>query len=159
MAPRFWLLISSGSKKKKPRCACLIEAKASHRQRTWTEVSSSSSPRLLHSGLSVSPVRWRCLRRVLCPVRSPVTTLDCDLLKDKNLTLVPRQGPDIKLEPVVGKYQRSATVSGAGSPAISHVVRDCVTTRTRKEKIQFFCSLQLAAPNTNHRISSLPAAT
>jgi hypothetical protein len=25
---------------------------------------------------------WRCLLRVLCPVRRPVTTLDCALLKD-----------------------------------------------------------------------------
>jgi hypothetical protein len=39
--------------------------------------------------------QWRCLRRVLCLVRSPVTNLDCNLLKDRNLTLVPRQGPDI----------------------------------------------------------------
>jgi hypothetical protein len=94
MAPRFWLLMSSSSKKKEPKCACLIEAKASHRQRMWAVVFSSTS-HFLHSGLSVSPIRWRCLRRVFCPVRSPVTTLDCDLLKDKNLTLVSRQGPDI----------------------------------------------------------------
>jgi hypothetical protein len=55
----------------------------------------SSAPHFLHSGLSINPIKWRCLRRVLCPVRSPVTTLDCTLPKDKNLTLVPRLGPDI----------------------------------------------------------------
>jgi hypothetical protein len=60
----------------------------------WAEVS-SSAPHFLHSGLSINPIKWRCLRRVLCPVRSPVTTLDCTLLKDRNLTLVPRLGPDI----------------------------------------------------------------
>jgi hypothetical protein len=96
IAPRFWLLMSFGSKKKEPKYACLIEAKASHRQRMWAEVS-SFAPHFLHSGLSVSPIKWRCLRRVLCPVRSPVTTLDCVLLKDRNLNLVPRQGPEINL--------------------------------------------------------------
>jgi hypothetical protein len=33
--------MSSGSKKKEPRCTYLIDAKASHRQRMWAEVSSS----------------------------------------------------------------------------------------------------------------------
>jgi len=33
--------------------------------------------------------------RVLCPVRRPVTALDCVLLKDRNLALAPRQGPEI----------------------------------------------------------------
>jgi len=55
MAPRLILLMSSGSKKE-PRYACLSEAKASHSQRMWAQVS-SSAPRLLHSGLSDSPIR------------------------------------------------------------------------------------------------------
>jgi hypothetical protein len=63
-------------------------------QRMWAEVS-SSAPHFLQSGLSLSPIRWRCLYRVLCLVRSPVTTLDCSLLRDKNLALVPRLGPEI----------------------------------------------------------------
>jgi hypothetical protein len=87
-------MMSYGSKKHEPRCACLIEGKASHQQRMWAEVS-SSAPHFLHSGLSINPIKWRSLRRVLCPVRSPVITLDCNLLKDRNLTLVPRLGPDI----------------------------------------------------------------
>jgi hypothetical protein len=33
IAPKLMLLISSGSKKKEPRCVCLSEAKASHSQR------------------------------------------------------------------------------------------------------------------------------
>jgi hypothetical protein len=86
-------LISSGSKKE-PRCAYLIKAKASHRQRMWTEVS-TPAPHLLHCGLSTNPIKWGRIRRVLCPVRCPATTLDCTLPKDKNLTLVPRLGPDI----------------------------------------------------------------
>jgi hypothetical protein len=86
--------MSSGSKKKEPKCACLIEAKASHWQAMWAEFS-SSTPHFLHSGLYVNLNKWRCLRRVLCPVRSRVTTLDCNLFKDRNLTLVPRQGHDI----------------------------------------------------------------
>jgi hypothetical protein len=66
--------MSSDSKKKEPKYACLIEAKASHRQRMWAEV--SSTPHFLHSGLYASPIKWRYLGRVLCPVRRPVTTLD-----------------------------------------------------------------------------------
>jgi len=93
MAPRLILLMSSGSMKE-PRYTCLCEAKASHSQRMWVEVS-SSAPHLLHSGLSNSPIRWRCLLRVLCPVRRPVTALQCVLLKDRNLALAPRQGPEI----------------------------------------------------------------
>ena len=45
-------------------------------------------PRLLHNGLSENPIRWRCLLRVLCPVRRPVTALDCVLLKERNLAVV-----------------------------------------------------------------------
>jgi len=67
MAPKPILLISSGSKRKEPRYTCLNEAKASHSQRMWAEVS-SFTPRLVHSGLSSSLSRWRCLLRVLCPV-------------------------------------------------------------------------------------------
>jgi len=94
MAPRLMLFMSSGSKKKESRYACLSEAKASHLQRMWAEVS-SSAPHLLHSGLSSCPRRWRCLLRVLCPVRRPVAALDCLLLKDRILPLAPRQGPEI----------------------------------------------------------------
>ena len=97
MAPRLILSMSSGSKTKETRYACLSEAKASHSQRMWAKVS-SSAPHLLHSGLSDSPRRWRCLLRVLCPVRRPVTPLDCLLLKDRNdrnLPLAPRQ--DLKI--------------------------------------------------------------
>jgi hypothetical protein len=56
---------------------------------------SSFAPHFLHNGLSVSLIKWRCLLRVLCPVVKPVTALDCILLKDKSLALVPRQGPKI----------------------------------------------------------------
>ena len=41
------------------------------------------------------PIRWRCLLRILCSVRRPLTALDCVLLKDRNLSLSPRQGPEI----------------------------------------------------------------
>jgi hypothetical protein len=94
MAPRLILLMSSGSKKKEHRYTCLSEGRASHSQRIWTKVS-SSAPYLLRSGLSDSPIRWRCLLRVLCPVRRPVTALNCVLLKDRNLTLAARQSPEI----------------------------------------------------------------
>jgi hypothetical protein len=94
MAHRFWLLISSGSKKKEPKCSCLIEAKASHWQRMWAEVW-SSAPHFLHSGLSINPIKRRCLCRILWPARSLVTTLDCTLVRDKSPILVPQKGPEI----------------------------------------------------------------
>jgi hypothetical protein len=92
MAPRLIFLILSGSRKE-PKYACVSEARASHRQRMWAEVL-SSTPHFLHSGLFVNLIKW-CLCRVLCLVRSPVTTLDCILLKDKSLILVPRNGLEI----------------------------------------------------------------
>ena len=67
---------------------------------------SSSAPHLLHNGLSDSLIRWRCLLRVLCPVRRPVTTLDCVLLKDRNLALAPGQGPEINSQPCLWVLQR-----------------------------------------------------
>jgi hypothetical protein len=97
MAPRLTFLIFSGSKNKEPRYARLSKARASHRQRIRAEVS-SFAPHFLHNGLSVSPIKWRCLLRVLRPVRKPVTALDCILLKDKSLALVPRWGPEINAQ-------------------------------------------------------------
>jgi len=88
MSPRRIPLMSSGSKKKEPRYTCLCEAKVSHSQRMWAAFS-SFTPHLLHNELSDSPIRWRCLLRMLCPVRRPVTTLDCVL------ALAPRQDPEI----------------------------------------------------------------
>ena len=94
MIPRLIFLMSSGSKKKEPRYACLSETRASQSQRTWAKFS-SSVPHLLHNEQSSSPSRWRCLLRVLRPVRRPITALDWVLLKDRNLALAPRQGPEI----------------------------------------------------------------
>ena len=37
--------------------------------------------------LQLSPIKCRCLFRMLGPVRRPVTTLDCVLLNDRNLVL------------------------------------------------------------------------
>jgi hypothetical protein len=48
----------------------------------WPEVS-SSLPRFLQIGLLLSPVTYKCLLKVLGPVREPLTTLDCVILKDK----------------------------------------------------------------------------
>jgi hypothetical protein len=83
MAPKLIPLMSSGSKKKEPRYTHLSEANGSYSQRMCSDVS-SSAPHILHSGLPDSPIRWRCLLRVLCPVRRPVAALDFVLLKDKN---------------------------------------------------------------------------
>jgi len=55
MAPITSSLISSGSKKKEPRYACLSEAKASHSHKMWTEVS-YSVPHFLQMGSLHSPI-------------------------------------------------------------------------------------------------------
>ena len=94
MAPILSFLISSGYKKKEPRYVCLFEAKSSHSHRMWTEVS-SSIPHFLQVQLLLSPNVYKYLLNVLCPVRRPVTTLDCVLLKDNNWALVARSRPEI----------------------------------------------------------------
>ena len=58
----------------------------------WIDVS-SSAPHLVHKGLQLSPIKCRCLVRVLCPVRRPVTILGCVLLKDSSLVLIAGLGP------------------------------------------------------------------
>jgi hypothetical protein len=47
-----------------------------------------SRPHFLQVGLLLSPITYKCLLRVLCPVRTPIITLDCVLLKDNNRALV-----------------------------------------------------------------------
>jgi hypothetical protein len=94
MVPILSFLISSGCKQKKPRCACLSEAKASHSHKMWTEV----SPSVLHFlqvALFPSPITYKLLLKVLCPVRRPITALDCVLLKDNNQALVTCLGPEV----------------------------------------------------------------
>ena len=49
-----------------------------------------SKPKLL-----LSPITYKYLLKVLCPVSRPITTLDCFLLKDNNRALVARLGPEI----------------------------------------------------------------
>jgi len=94
MAPTLSFLISSGSKKKEPRYVCLSEAKAPHSRKMWTE-DSSSIPHFPQVALLVSPITYKYLLKVLCPVGRPITTLDCVLLKDNNQALVARLGPEI----------------------------------------------------------------
>jgi len=72
----------------------MSEAKASHSHKMWIEVS-SAVPHFLQVGLLHSPITYKCLLKVLCPVRRPIITLDCDLLKDNNQALVARLGPEI----------------------------------------------------------------
>jgi len=129
MAPKLILLMSPGCKKKEPRYVCLSEAKASH-SRMWAKVS-SSTPHLLHSGLSSSPSRWRCFLRVLCPLRRPVTALDCVLLKDRNLVWAPRQGPEISSRTCLW---------------ISPRPRHRTQCRLTNQRLIFFCISRLETP-------------
>ena len=56
----------------------MCEAKASHSQRMWAEVS-SITPHFLHNGLSCGPNRQRCCLRVLRPVSRPINPLNPEL--------------------------------------------------------------------------------
>jgi hypothetical protein len=94
MAPRLRFVTSSWFKKKEPRYVCLSEAKTSHAYKMWTEVS-SSIPHFLQMGLLLSPITYKYLLRVLCPVRRPITGLNFVLLKDNNWGLVDRLRPEI----------------------------------------------------------------
>jgi hypothetical protein len=70
MVPILRFIISSESKKKELRCACLSEAKASD---ALTDIS-SSAPHFLRMGLLLGPITYKCLLG-WCAVRKPVTTL------------------------------------------------------------------------------------
>ena len=94
MAPMPSSVISSGSKKKEPRYACLSEAKASHSHKMWTEVS-SSVPHFLRMRSLHNPMICKCLFKVLCPVSRPITILACVLLKDNSRAPIARSGPEI----------------------------------------------------------------
>jgi len=73
---------------------CLSEDKASHSYKMRTEVS-SSVPHFLQVGLLFSPIIYKCLLKVLCPVKGPIPTLGCVLLQDNNRALAARSGPEI----------------------------------------------------------------
>jgi hypothetical protein len=47
------------------------------------------------NGVILNPITYKCLLKVLCPARRPITTLDCVVLKDNNRALVARSGPEI----------------------------------------------------------------
>jgi hypothetical protein len=107
-----------GSKKEEPRYTCLSEAKASHSQRMWAEFSSSAPH--LHNGLSdrsCAPHLHNGLSDILCSTPTQWTVWQphsgkmssqsimsskkasnrpglCPI-KDGNLALAPRQGPEI----------------------------------------------------------------
>jgi hypothetical protein len=78
----------------------------------WTAVS-SSVPHFLQVGLLNSPIIYKCLLKVLYPVRRPITTLDCVLLKDNNRALVASSGPEINSV----YYKDHATIPNAGFPS------------------------------------------
>jgi len=72
--------------------AIMSVSTASHPHKTWAEVT-SSAPHPLHKGLSISPLMSKCLLRVLCPARRPVTTLAYILLENSSLNLAAGLGP------------------------------------------------------------------
>jgi len=95
MAPILSFLISSWSKKKEPRYVCMSEwGQGLHTQRN-VDWGFSTVPHFLQVGLLLSPIIYRCILKVLRPVSTPITALDCFLLKDNNPALVARSGPEI----------------------------------------------------------------
>ena len=82
--------MSSGSKKTETRYACLSEAKVSHSQKFGQRFHP-----LLHTSYTMDCLTAPLSEDISCPVRRSVTALNCFLLKDRNLALAPRQGPEI----------------------------------------------------------------
>ena len=66
---------------------------------------SSSVPHFLQMGLLLIPISYKCLLRVLCPVRRPITALVCVLLKGNNQAIVARLGPEINSRACIGLLQ------------------------------------------------------
>ena len=66
---------------------------ASHSYKMFTQVS-FSVPHFLQVGLLLSPTIYKCLLKVLYPVRRPIAPVDCVLLKENNWALVARLGPE-----------------------------------------------------------------
>jgi hypothetical protein len=182
MAPRIILLISSASKKKGPSYPCLSEAKDSHPQRIWAEVSSSAPHLLYKNGLSDSSIRWRCLLRILCPVRRPVTALDCVLLtlilltwriwwapnnaskwqmgfnsafkglKDRHLALAPRQGPEINSRACLWVLPRPTLT------ILNSTYTDCIREEpVLKKKINYNCAQHMRKLRAAQLIKTFPA--
>jgi len=165
MVPRFILLMSTGSKKKEPRYARLCEVKVSHLQRMWAEVS-SCAPHLLHSGRSDSPVRWRCLLRLLSPVRRPITALDCVLLKDRNLACAPKQGLEISSRACLWVSPRPSgsmdfllssfwkeRLDPSKTRTLSHISLELIVIRTSNRKYNFHFSNLWLVTGCNQKCS------
>jgi len=134
MAPTPSILMSSRSKKKEPRYLCLSEAKASHSPKICTEVS-SSVPHFLQVWLLLSPITCRCLLKVLCLVSTPITTLDCVLLKDNNRAPVARLGSEIN--------SRACLCVPHG---LRHNARCCLCTQSFIFLLIFWLTLKLRCP-------------
>ena len=107
-APKPKLLITSGSKTKEPRYACLSEAKASHSHRMWAEVSSLTT-HLLHIRLSISPSRWRCLLRGLCPAKKASYNPRLSPVKGQKFSLVTHLAAKVGTSKCGGKQWQTTT--------------------------------------------------
>jgi hypothetical protein len=83
----------------------MSETKASHSHKMWT--ASSSAPYFLQVRLLLSLIICKYFLKVLCPVRRPITTLNCVLLKDSNWALVARSGPEINSRTYLCVLQRT----------------------------------------------------
>jgi hypothetical protein len=67
-----------------------------------------------------------CIHRVLCPIKRPVTTLDCPLLKDIAWSWQQCECPRSTLEPVSECQQGRATVSCAVYPTSTEFFSLCL---------------------------------
>ena len=95
----------------------------------WTEVY-SSVPHFLQVGLLFIPIIYKCFLKVLCPVRRPITILDCVLLKDNNRVLVARSGPEINSRAVSGPRHNSDTQRQGGQYVPPAIALESYTTHT-----------------------------
>jgi hypothetical protein len=69
----------------------------------WGFLLSTAFPTM---GLLLSPIIYKCLLKVLCPVSRPIIILDYVLLKDNNWALVARSGTEINSQACLCVLQR-----------------------------------------------------
>ena len=81
-------------------------------------------------GLSLSPITYKCRLRVLCPVRIPMTTLNCVLLKDNNRALVAKSDPEINYRACLRVLQvpRHITKCWLSTPRLIFLLMFCLET-------------------------------
>jgi hypothetical protein len=117
----------------------------SPRLHTHTQPVSSSALHLLHKGLSVSPIMWRCLLRDLCPIRRPITTLDSGSGESSSLFTTRRIRSNVTSE---GAHTQHASLYNLIYPSESNLKAGIII----KFHVVCFIIIICSSSKCNHKI-------